>query len=701
MSVQTGRLAWPWRPTVRPALAVMAAALALAPASARPLSEMDQRIIELRDQIRMFPDKALAQLLELQPRIGVEAPRTQAELLTQISAVRTRLNQLAAAADTADQIVAYGRSQRDDVIVAKGLLAQETVAYARDDSKAAHRHIFEAEQLAQRAGDKSLLAQVEVEAGVARAELGDFPAALATLQSAVGAARGVDDDQMLLFYALRALTRLYVQTKDRAKAYATLDELTATTEKQRRPIQMVQLKTSEYIVTINFGQRERALRALLDCVALERKLGARYMLPPTLNNLADNYLKARDYARAAQYASEALREAKGLNLTGSDAAAHSNLGQAYLGMGRIAEGKKSFEASLAWFEHVQSKPDIQSNLLEYGQALEDAGDMAGAIQAYHRERLISNELFESKRRQAVLELQESYAADEKQRQIALLSRENRIKDVEIDNRRLQQRLWWLLALVFGLASVAGALLYRKVRQAHGRLETKNLELKALSMLDPLTALYNRRHFRDHMQRLAAEGNAAERRAPRDDDIIGALFLLDVDHFKQVNDHYGHAAGDIVLKMVANSLRVALRETDMIVRWGGEEFLAFLPAIRRGRIDEVAHRILAGVSSQTVSYQGHDISVRVSVGFAPFPLAPAGVPLAWERVVNLADMALYLAKTGGRNRAYGVRGFDNIGAASIEAIEQNLEAAWHAGLVDLSLVLSEAPGLPAKPVNAGL
>jgi diguanylate cyclase (GGDEF)-like protein len=300
----------------------------------------------------------------------------------------------------------------------------------------------------------------------------------------------------------------------------------------------------------------------------------------------------------------------------------------------------------------------------------------------------------------VLELQESYAAEEKQRQIALLSRENRIKDVEIDNRRLQQRLWWLLALVFGLASVAGALLYRKVRQANGRLETRNLELKALSMLDPLTALYNRRHFRDHMQRLAADDDA-ERRAPRDDDILGALFLIDIDHFKQVNDRHGHAAGDIVLKMVADSLRVALRETDMIVRWGGEEFLAFLPAIRRGRVDEVAHRILTGVSSQTVSYQEHAIPVRVSVGFAPFPLAPAGVPLAWERVVNLADMALYLAKTGGRNRAYGVRGFDNIGAASIEAIEQDLEAAWHAGFVDLSLVLGEAPELPARPVNAGL
>jgi diguanylate cyclase (GGDEF)-like protein len=135
------------------------------------------------------------------------------------------------------------------------------------------------------------------------------------------------------------------------------------------------------------------------------------------------------------------------------------------------------------------------------------------------------------------------------------------------------------------------LLYRKVRHTNAQLEVKNLELKAQSTLDPLTSLYNRRHFQEFMRSL----NAKE----RSDDIVGALFLLDVDHFKHINDNYGHAAGDAVLKMIAENLRIALRETDMIVRWGGEEFLAFLPAIPRHGVDEVARRIL-GISSQSLS-----------------------------------------------------------------------------------------------------
>jgi diguanylate cyclase (GGDEF)-like protein len=233
------------------------------------------------------------------------------------------------------------------------------------------------------------------------------------------------------------------------------------------------------------------------------------------------------------------------------------------------------------------------------------------------------------------------------------------------------------------------LLYRKVRHTNAQLEVKNLELKAQSTLDPLTSLYNRRHFQEFMRSL----NAKE----RSDDIVGALFLLDVDHFKHINDNYGHAAGDAVLKMIAENLRIALRETDMIVRWGGEEFLAFLPAIPRHGVDEIARRIL-GISSQSLKYQEHEISVNVSVGFSPFPLVPGGVPLPWERAVNLVDMALYLAKAHGRNRAYGVRGFENFHLTSMEAIEQDLERAWRAGFVDLSVVLGGDPGThpPHRP-----
>ncbi|NVM79148.1 diguanylate cyclase (GGDEF)-like protein [Duganella sp. SG902] len=662
-------------------LGALMAAVLCAPLPALARTELDRRIMQLRDQMRLVPDQSLAELLALQPAARADTPRVQAELLAQIGLARKHLNQLGTAEATAEQVIAYGKTLRDDVIVANGLLARSAVLIARDERVAAHRLAFEAEQLALRGGDQTVLVRAELAVGTAHSEQGNFPAALAKLQLAVDHARQVGDDPMLLFHALRALTSMYVRIKERGKAFDTLAELSAMAEKQRLPIQMVLLKTSEHTVAGSFGQQDRALRAQLDSLALQRQLGARHMLNSTLNNLADTYLKRRDYARAAHYATEALASSKGLDNFDGDATAHVNLGHAYLGMGRMAEGKKNFEAGLAWVEQSHSLPDQQEILLEYGEALEDAGDLGGALAAYHRERTISNKLFETKRQNTMLELQERYEADKKQRQIESLKSENQ-------HHLMQQRVWWLLAAVFALASVVVGLLYRKVRQANASLETKNLALKEQSTLDPLTGLYNRRYCHEVMAGLEA------RPAQAGDNLIGALFLLDVDHFKHINDSYGHAAGDAVLKMVAGSLRQALRDADLIVRWGGEEFLAFVPAVPRQRIDEIARRVLLGVSSQSLRHQERDISVRVSIGYAPFPLAPAGEPLSWERVVNLTDMALYLAKSNGRNRAYGVRGFANLQRTSLDEVEQDLDRAWRAGYVDLNLVMGAGEASPA-------
>jgi diguanylate cyclase (GGDEF)-like protein len=137
----------------------------------------------------------------------------------------------------------------------------------------------------------------------------------------------------------------------------------------------------------------------------------------------------------------------------------------------------------------------------------------------------------------------------------------------------------------------------------------------------------------------------------------------------------------------------LRETDMIVRWGGEEFVAWLPAIPAEGLDEVAGRLLRGLSGESVLYQGTAIRVQVSIGFAPFPLEYNGQPMPWEQAVNLIDMALYLAKAHGRNRAYGVNGFADVDGVSMEEIEQDLEHAWRSGVVDLSIVQGEPLSAP--------
>jgi diguanylate cyclase (GGDEF)-like protein len=650
------------------------------------------RLAEIRELTRINPQRALPMLAELEPAAREAAPGEHAEFLSLSCIAQYRLGHHDLALPLCEQALALARRHKDEHAIAKALLAKAYALFAINEMAQSHQLVWEAEQLAASSPDIELRVRALVSSGESYAEDGNFPTALARLQAAATLARQ-SGRPLYSVLALNSLAYLYNQMRERDKAFEVLDEAYRAAEELHSPGRLAILKITEYGVAMDAGQVERGRKALVSALGLARQINADPMIATTLVNLSDCYLKQGDYRNALSSAQQGLEQGHRNNNERTVATARVNIGQAYLGMGRLAEGKKFIEEGLVWYEKSGHKPDLQAVLTEYGDALERAGDYTAAVAIYHRERKLSNELFEKRRQKAMMELQGKYEADKKQRQIELLRQENQVKSTEIDNRRLQQRVWWLLALVFALSAFIVYFLYRKVRQANAQLEVKNQELKQQSVRDPLTALYNRRHFQEFMrghqqvERPAAGAGSGE-------DMVSALYLMDVDHFKHINDTYGHGAGDAVLREIADALRDILRETDMIVRWGGEEFLAFLPAVRRSSLDEVAGRLLAGIPARSIEYQGVKLAVNVSIGFAPFPLAPGGKPMTWERAVNLVDMALYLAKGHGRNRAYGVRGFARDISMSMEEIEQDIERAWREGSVDLSIVQGTWPELRA-------
>jgi diguanylate cyclase (GGDEF)-like protein len=197
--------------------------------------------------------------------------------------------------------------------------------------------------------------------------------------------------------------------------------------------------------------------------------------------------------------------------------------------------------------------------------------------------------------------------------------------------------------------------------------------------DPLTGLANRRHFQAVMRQLAADGK-----------LSGTVFLIDIDHFKNINDRHGHVAGDAVLVEVARRLRETLREEDLIVRWGGEEFLVVVQSLGAEQVDTLAQRMLSVMDHTPVQFDSHRIAVTSSIGFATFPMGPTSLRVSWERAINLVDTAMYLAKAHGRNRAYGVRLMHASDEASLEVITLSLESAWREGQVELTLLQGRTP-----------
>jgi len=217
--------------------------------------------------------------------------------------------------------------------------------------------------------------------------------------------------------------------------------------------------------------------------------------------------------------------------------------------------------------------------------------------------------------------------------------------------------WWRVASL----QRRNRLLEDMVAERTLELAQANEQLKNQSLTDPLTGLKNRRFLGMCMPDDVAQLNRVHHTALKLGDKrlavnIDMIFIMvDLDHFKDVNDRYGHAAGDLVLQEVAQLLRLATRDTDTIVRWGGEEFLVVARNAARADAIGLMERIRQQVAAHAFRLEdGREIHCTCSMGFTFYPFVH-GQPelLPWERLVDLADHCLYAAKRGGRNAWVGL------------------------------------------------
>ncbi len=169
------------------------------------------------------------------------------------------------------------------------------------------------------------------------------------------------------------------------------------------------------------------------------------------------------------------------------------------------------------------------------------------------------------------------------------------------------------------------------------MESVMVQASEVAQIDPLTFLFNRRMI---VKELQSEVIRAERY-----NSLLSISVMDIDHFKRVNDTYGHLVGDEVLRQVAYQLRDHIRQPDIVGRYGGEEFLIILPSSSSIAAAEQASRLCGQISKARASIQDHIVSVTVSIGIAQFR---NGVD-TWDTLLNRADNAMYEAKRNGRNR----------------------------------------------------
>jgi diguanylate cyclase (GGDEF)-like protein len=485
--------------------------------------------------------------------------------------------------------------------------------------------------------------------------LGQAEAALPFLEGALDIAQDLHDDRRVL-HAMLWLARIYTNTGNLERASPQLESARRLATTLGDEAALVEIEVCVSDIADRRGDRAAERRASLAALEHAKRAASNKWLAQALLNLGDSYLKTRDFAESLKYSKQALPLVLKLRESGDETIVLFNEGLAYIGLGNIKPGEKLAESAISEAVAGNNLLDAKELLREYADALEHAGYLMMAIQAYHRYDEVSEKTMTNTRQRAFLELSARFEDERKARELELLRRDNELNAAEMHAQHLRQQL--ILAGALFVTCICGALFW-----AFSRVRKANDRLRFNSERDALTGLRNRRYFNEHV--LSVEGSRP---------VGGCVLLADLDHFKRINDTLGHPAGDAVLATVSHRLSAALRESDKLVRWGGEEFLAILDPITPEQADQTVERLLNAMRRDPVLWRGQTIQCTISIGYACFPMAGSETQISLDSAIGLVDKALYEAKRRGRDRACLISAVTARDARELTVINTEFETA---------------------------
>ncbi|TKB43759.1 GGDEF domain-containing protein [Thalassotalea mangrovi] len=477
-------------------------------------------------------------------------------------------------------------------------------------------------------------------------------------------------------------------------------------------------------IYLDMGMVDTALDYFRDTLIIDQSTGNQKDIAYSNIKLADVYLKMANLSEAQVHASEALKIfnelktprdidwarlknaeigiAKG-ELASAKTTLLDILQSQYQGSQNLKNRVRKSLAKIALQEgDIDKASELTDTVVAYYQSRNQtamlaalnsmrieisvaSGDYAQAFQLLNDLRDHEKELFS---RQKSLELAAFQARTEAVRQaqtIALLQKDNQLSEVRAkQEQQLYQFLYLGVILILGLSFLSwtrwqskklNKKLSRLVKIRTKELESANQALQVAyksaeeaSVKDSLTGLNNRRYLEQNLPDDIKSVLSLQQGDNEQDPDLCCL-LLDIDHFKQINDNYGHKEGDKILIKIAQILNENARQSDYKVRWGGEEFLLVLRFQQRKQAKIMAERLCHVIEkTEFLTEAGDRISVTCSIGFVSFPVfksQPESV--SWSKALEIADHCLYAAKHSGRNAWMGAHGSDNKSMVEIASV----------------------------------
>lgn len=480
-------------------------------------------------------------------------------------------------------------------------------------------HLIEALELAQRTGNVQLESEILNDLALSHAHTGDYPAALEAMTLALDGARATGDPSLQV-YVLTNMASLHGELGSGDQGEPWIIEALHLARTSNVPSMELIPATSLCQSYVAKGRLDDAIELAISTLDLAEAVDDVISQAELHRVLADVFAQRGDRERALHEAHRARRVAEPIG-------AHHIAAAALLVEARCSSPGSTDDALLRAL--IVAGERLAADGAGTARRLEQRAELHHVIALIYEARgQLPEAVYHLRLEANVREQWWRNASVSRARQIAAQLGVERAQDEAERERRRSAELATANAALAEANRRANALLDEVHRQAE--------QLRRLSTEDPLTGLANRRHL---SQLVAREVARAERyRLPY------CVALADVDHFKSINDAFGHAAGDSVLATIAHILRDAVRDTDTIARFGGEEFAISLPETTMDDAAAVAERLRAAVERHRWSGQLSGIRPTISVGIASFETGSST-----DRLFARADDALYGAKHAGRNQ----------------------------------------------------
>ncbi|WP_258240595.1 GGDEF domain-containing protein [Pseudidiomarina homiensis] len=385
------------------------------------------------------------------------------------------------------------------------------------------------------------------------------------------------------------------------------------------------------------GPSDEIVAAFLKAAEVGKQLDNPRVEMLAYNNAGAAKLLMEELDEAKRYLEQGLAIAKQIGNVNERSVTEFNLGYIKVLQGQHEQGLQEMLAAAEVFNSFAQKREQAILLSHIAKAYEVAGKYQKQAEILKQQVQMTSELAAAERDQKVNELQVRYQAAEKSYEIKLLEQQADLQTQELAAQQRQQQLFALAAGSLVLLILLFAFGYRKTRKLNALLNEANAELHEQSLRDPLTGLHNRRAIYDQLlrdEKRLYTGNHA-------------VFIIDIDHFKTINDKHGHSVGDEVLIEFGRRVKQAVRKTDMAVRWGGEEFLLVLEHVNAEQVLQVARKLLNDISEKPFHTSAGRLHITLSGGCRV--IASNRTPPNWEATVKDVDTLLYQAKSEGRNR----------------------------------------------------